>query len=289
MNYGKLFVPKAIAPLNRPRGKSKTITRRCNNEPARHSTKTCDGPGTPSPRHSTKKRKSPTPRESPSASAPCSAVLSASFDAEYNSIPDSALLDLVHSDDDNNVSDLGATAPSRASIASPLVSPSAKITPSPPHVPHVSHVSHDSPGFHQSLVDDLDVSDDGVPSPIDNSHTPSARASASARGPRPITPSFPNSPPPRIRPITSNDSNPSPSHTYTDQQYVPEDRDYAMDYEAVMTTITDFNSMSNFIFRGGARRVRRSGMYVQYTREDVIPILEELKTMIDRLFRRLNG
>ena len=30
-------------------------------------------------------------------------------------------------------------------------------------------------------------------------------------------------------------------------------------------------------------------MYVQYTREDVIPILEELKTMIDRLFRRLNG
>ena len=60
-------------------------------------------------------------------------------------------------------------------------------------------------------------------------------------------------PPPRIRPITSNDSNPSPSHTYTDQQYVPEDRDYAMDYEAVMTTITDFNSMSNFIFRGGGR------------------------------------
>ena len=57
----------------------------------------------------------------------------------------------------------------------------------------------------------------------------------------------------------------------------------------MMTTITDFNSMSNFIFRGGARRVRRSGMYVQYTREDVIPILEELKTMIDRLFRRLNG
>ena len=219
VNYGKLFAPRAIAPLNRPRGKSKTITRRCNNEPARHSPKTCDGPGTPSPRQSTKKRKSPTPRQSPSASAPCSAVLSVSFVAEYNSIPDSALLDLVHSDDDNNVSDLGATAPS----------------------------------------------------------------------PHPITPSFPTSPPPRIRPITSNDSNPSPSHTYTDQQYVPEDRDYAMDYEAVMTTITDFNSMSNFIFRGGARRVRRSGMYVQYTREDVIPILQELKTMIDRLFRRLDG
>ena len=62
-----------------------------------------------------------------------------------------------------------------------------------------------------------------------------------------------------------------------------------MDYEAVMNTIQDLNRMSRFMFRGGVRRVRRGGKYLQYNRDDVLPVLQELKDMLDRLFRRLNG
>ena len=56
-----------------------------------------------------------------------------------------------------------------------------------------------------------------------------------------------------------------------------------------MGTIQDLNSMSTFMLRGGVRRVFSGGRYRQYTREDVIPILRELKDMLDRLFSRLNG
>lgn len=207
-------------------------------------------------------------------------------------VDESALVDLVPSDDDGVpdlvpsplVPDLGASFSTRAPITNPLVPPSAAIPPSPPHV------SHNSPEFTQSLVQPGDMEDeDEDVSLVDNAPPAAASVtpSVSSRGPIATpTPSFPNSPPPRLRPLTSN---PSPSHTYTDQQYVPADRDFALDYEAVMGTIQDLHSMSTFMLRGGVRRVFSGGRYRQYTREDVIPILRELKDMLDRLFSRLNG
>jgi hypothetical protein len=226
-----------------------------------------------------------------------------SFCQLYDSIPESALVDLVPSDEDD-VPDLVPAITlgvARKSHTPTQVSPPPDIPPStviPPSPPHVSHVSHDSPDFLQSLEADVDVvmsddpADDDAPPLSDNSAAASVTASVHIASPTPgpiasPTPSFPNSPVPRLRPSTSN---PSPPHTYTDREYVPNtDRDYAMDYEAVMGTIQDLNSMSRFMFRGGVRRVWSGGMYRQYTREDVLPILQELKDMLERLFSRLNG
>ena len=62
-----------------------------------------------------------------------------------------------------------------------------------------------------------------------------------------------------------------------------------MDYETVMGCVEDFNRLTRFLFRGGVRQVRCGSRYTVYTREDVLPILEELKDMLDRSFRRLDG
>ena len=62
-----------------------------------------------------------------------------------------------------------------------------------------------------------------------------------------------------------------------------------MDYEAVMITVQDINRFSRFMFRGGVRRVRVGNRNEIYTREDVIPVLRELREMLDRLFGRLDN
>ena len=61
-----------------------------------------------------------------------------------------------------------------------------------------------------------------------------------------------------------------------------------MDYEAVMISIGDMNRFSRFMFRGGVRRVSiHNGARTEvYTRADVIPVLSEIRDMLNRFFDR---
>jgi len=100
-------------------------------------------------------------------------------------------------------------------------------------------------------------------------------------------PSFPTSPAPRVGSLLTPTL--GPPHTYIDTQYTPVERDYGLDYEAVMTSVEDMNRLSRFMFRGGVRRVRCGNRFEMYTQQDVLPVLQELRDMLNRLFSRLNG
>ena len=72
VNYGKLFLPKAVA-LNRPRGRSKARTPRSVPDPAHHFYDVRDAPGDTPKKE--RKRKSPTPISPPKKEFPGSACL----------------------------------------------------------------------------------------------------------------------------------------------------------------------------------------------------------------------
>ena len=86
-------------------------------------------------------------------------------------------------------------------------------------------------------------------------------------------------------PAPSLGSTPSVTpHTYTDTTYTPVERDYVMDYESVLTSVEDVNRFDRFMFGGGVRRVRTGSRCEVHTRKDVIPVLSELRDMLNRLF-----
>lgn len=108
----------------------------------------------------------------------------------------------------------------------------------------------------------------GVPASASSTHTPDTLPS-----------SFPSSPPPTLT------STPSPSpHIYTNTTYVPRLRDFALDYEAVMIAVGDLNRH----FRSGRIPPQTPSSSSSHARnaDDVIPILSELRDMLNRLFTR---
>ena len=136
----------------------------------------------------------------------------------------------------------------------------------PPPRPPLHSSSAVTPRDHSSLA----TRDHSSPVP----HPPHAPSTAPD--------SFPSSPPPSLGSTPSL----SAPHTYTDTTYTPVERDYAMDYEAVMISVEDMNRFSRFMFRGGVRRVSTTSGSEVYTREDVIPVLSELRDMLNRMFDR---
>ena len=64
-------------------------------------------------------------------------------------------------------------------------------------------------------------------------------------------------------------------------------RDFDIDYEAVLTTVGDVNRLSRVLFRD-SRRVVLTPQQEQLAsdRQDVINMLVELKEMLDRMFNR---
>ena len=105
--------------------------------------------------------------------------------------------------------------------------------------------------------------------------------------PRPQSPLFPSSPAPTIIPPTpSEPATHSHSHSQVsyDPSYTPIERDYACDFEAVMSCVGDVNRMSRFLKRGVTSHIDSTG--IPTTREDVIEVLVELRQMLNRMFDR---
>ena len=92
--------------------------------------------------------------------------------------------------------------------------------------------------------------------------------------------SFPDSPAPALSPT------PNPLPRYT-MDYTPVDRDYALDYEACMIAIGDLNRMGRVIFGNRTRIGQVGDLQVPTSREDVIPIILELREALNRLYQRL--
>ena len=89
--------------------------------------------------------------------------------------------------------------------------------------------------------------------------------------------SFPSSPAPSVPPTPSL----TPVPTYPDE-FTPRERNYAGDYEAVMTAISDLNSFARILRRGTGVLGTDT-----YTRDDILPVLSELYEMLKRMFTRL--
>ena len=81
----------------------------------------------------------------------------------------------------------------------------------------------------------------------------------------------------------------TPSMTYS-STYTPVDRNYSMDYEAVMVALGDVNRFGRVLFRNGVRtELVRDEYNVPTTREDVVEVLVELRDMLDRMFNRMSN
>ena len=93
--------------------------------------------------------------------------------------------------------------------------------------------------------------------------------------------SFPTSPAPSLAGTPS--LSPIPD-SYPDT-FTPLKRDYAGDYEACMTAVQDLNRFSRVLFPGGEGITGSDGLV--YTYDDVLPVLEELHEMLDRMFARI--
>ena len=115
------------------------------------------------------------------------------------------------------------------------------------------------------------------PSPIHTVHTTTPMTPT----PSSLPDSFPNSPPARVPPTP----NPLPQYT---MRLTPQERNFALDYDACMTAIGDFNRMSSLIFRREVLSGQIDGTDINVDRSDVIPILFELRDMLNRLHTRLN-
>ena len=94
--------------------------------------------------------------------------------------------------------------------------------------------------------------------------------------------SFPDSPAPRLQPTPNPSLSPYPAGIQ------PLDRDFALDYEACMTAVQDLNRMTNLVFSGRVRTGRVDDLQVPVSREDVLPVLLELRDMLNRFYDRLN-
>ena len=89
--------------------------------------------------------------------------------------------------------------------------------------------------------------------------------------------SFPSSPPPTLQ------STPSLSPL----QYTPAPRDYALDYEACLVCVEDLGRLVRSGLGVRARSARAGEVRLgQYSEEDVLPLLREMKDMLDRFFNR---
>ena len=55
-----------------------------------------------------------------------------------------------------------------------------------------------------------------------------------------------------------------------------------------MVAVEDFNRMSNLAFSGRVRVGRVDNLELPVSREDVLPVLLELRDMLNRLYDRLN-
>ena len=94
-------------------------------------------------------------------------------------------------------------------------------------------------------------------------------------------PSFPTSPPPTL-PAT-----PSLNPSLSPLEYTPAPRDYARDYEACLVCVGDIDRLVRLCVRDRARSARAGDIVLgQVSREDVLPLLREMKDMLDRLFSR---
>ena len=69
----------------------------------------------------------------------------------------------------------------------------------------------------------------------------------------------------------------------------PVERDFALDYEACMMVITDFNRMSNFLYSNRVRMGRIDDVEIPTSRDDIIPLLLELREMLNRFHDRLHS
>ena len=237
---------------------------------------------TVTPSHGRTKRKSPSPSSRPQD------PVTDMTDKNCNEFPDDfdsqLYFSLVPSDDEQ---------------VTPKASPSFPASPAPSVAPTpslaVSHQEDETPASPS-----LSLPRGTVPTPATMvSPSPTVPTAATMVNPSPtpsVTSTVPTVPTPAtvvIPPTSPTRDNPGPPlpppHIYTDTTYVPLTRDFAADYEAVMSCIRDLNRTTRFMFRGGVMRVRSGGLYRTYTREDVISELEELRDMLDRLFNRLDG
>lgn len=114
-------------------------------------------------------------------------------------------------------------------------------------------------------------SDDPVPIP-----TASYIPTASFAG------SFPASPPPKLYPTPTL----TPC-TYPSQTVPHAERDYALDYDACMRAVRDFNGMATLVLGNRRRAGSIDESPVVTERSDVIPVMLELREMLNRLYVRL--
>ena len=135
----------------------------------------------------------------------------------------------------------------------------------------------------EALVD-LVASDHEATAASDDEAT-AATTPSQARVHSEYTSSFPSSPPPSLSATPTF----TPLAQYTPTEYTPVWRDYAMDYEACLTAVQDFNSLGRIIHRGSMTGANRYNLETPevVTREDVLTVLTELRDMINRLFERL--
>ena len=68
--------------------------------------------------------------------------------------------------------------------------------------------------------------------------------------------------------------------------YSPTPRDYALDYEAVLTSVSDVVRMARFLRRGDVVVPNEDPTGVPTTKEDVVMVLRELRQMLNRMFNR---
>ena len=136
-----------------------------------------------------------------------------------------------------------------------------------------------------SMVDDDAlaglVESDGEPVPMISSQ--------SSIGRDPVSSSFPSSPAPSL-PSSPSSFTPTPLAQYTDTEYTPVPRDYAMDYEACLTAVRDLNRFGTIIRRGDTRGLNphtRDDVVVY--RDDVVAVLSELRDMLNRMFDRMRA
>lgn len=97
--------------------------------------------------------------------------------------------------------------------------------------------------------------------------------------------SFPTSPAPSVFGTPSLTPTQSTCPDSYPDAFTPLDRDYAGDYEACMTAVQDLNRFGRVLFRRGGGITGSDGLV--YHRRDVLPVLQELKEMLDRMFARI--
>ena len=67
----------------------------------------------------------------------------------------------------------------------------------------------------------------------------------------------------------------------------PLERDFDLDYEAVLTAVGDLNRISRYLFRGGMVNHQQDPTgQPPADRQDVVNVLDELREMLNRMFTR---